>query len=381
MRRSACLALASPPCQAFNGRRSPCCRGSQPRWRLRTITMAPFGYVNTSLRTEDGREVRMVKVDRDRKKWVKWLFEHYATGEWTIGMLRDEMAEQGVTSLPRPKRVSAPLSYSHIATILKNPYYTGVVTYNGVQYEGRHKSLVSEQLFEACQRVREQRAMSREKPVVRTHYLKGTVFCGQCGSPLSYQRSRGRSGEYYEYFYCMGRQVSKNGCAFVACQTRVVEAAVEDEWGRLELTDTVVGQIREVVFNHLETVLPRRDRRREEAERKLKLLQQEADKVLQAFYADAVSVEMLRAEQARIKAARVSLERILAEAAVQADRLRAALKGVPRCWPMHPGTTSRAMATVEEISTKECSAGSTSRRTRPPAWTSLRSSSIFLMLA
>ena len=69
--------------------------------------------------------------------------------------------------------------------MLKNRYYVGVVRFDGVEYPGRHDPLISEELFDKCQRVRIARTQSREKPRVRTHYLKGTVHCGECGEPLS----------------------------------------------------------------------------------------------------------------------------------------------------------------------------------------------------
>jgi hypothetical protein len=36
------------------------------------------------------------------------------------------------------------------------------------------------------------------------HYLKGSVFCGRCGSRLGYGHSTGRGGSY-SYFFCLGR--------------------------------------------------------------------------------------------------------------------------------------------------------------------------------
>ena len=46
-----------------------------------TPGMACFGYLNSRTRTDDGREVRTVILDKDRAHWVPWIFERYATGE------------------------------------------------------------------------------------------------------------------------------------------------------------------------------------------------------------------------------------------------------------------------------------------------------------
>lgn len=237
-------------------------------------------------------------------------------------MLRAELAEQGVTSLPRPRRTSAPLAASYIATILKNPHYTGVVRFEGVEYKGQHEALVTRELFEQCQRIRLGRVASREKPIVRTHYLKGTVFCGQCGSPLSYELSRGRAGGIYQYFYCLGRQARKNGCEFVATQAHVLGSLVENHWSSVQLGDAAVMSIRTIVFDYLDTVVPRRDQRREQGERRLAELQLESDKLMRAHLTDAIDTDQLRREQSRVVAAKVAIERTISESSVKADQLR-----------------------------------------------------------
>jgi site-specific DNA recombinase len=291
-----------------------------------TPGMAPFGYLNTSERTPEGREVRTVTLDPDRAEWVRWIFERYATGEWTFAMIRDELERRGVNSLPRPKRPAAPLATSHISSILKNRYYVGAITFEGVEYRGRHQPLVSEELFDRCQRIREGRVQSREKPRLRTHYLKGSVYCGNCGEPLSIQTSRGRLGTYYDYFYCLGRQARKNGCTFVATSQDTVEALVEQYWATIQLTENALTEIRRKVWEHFEAVLPERDRERQDAERRLASFQRESDKLLQAFYADAIDVDHLRVEQARIAAAKAAAERQLGQVTVALERIEDAFE-------------------------------------------------------
>lgn len=145
---------------------------------------APFGYINTRERTLEGHERRTVVVDPERAPWVQWMFERYATGEWTAAMIAEELQEQGVTVLPTPKAPSRPIATSHVDKLLMNRYYTGVVTFEGVEYPGKHEALVSEELFERCQAVRRGRRQSKEKPQIRTHYLKGSVFSvASAGSP------------------------------------------------------------------------------------------------------------------------------------------------------------------------------------------------------
>ena len=103
----------------------------------------PFGYLNIRERLDDGREVRTVALDPDRATWVPWMFERYATGEWTTAMLSEELNHLGVMTRQRPKHVAKPLSTSTVAKILGNRYYLGLVTFEGVEYAGKHPALVS----------------------------------------------------------------------------------------------------------------------------------------------------------------------------------------------------------------------------------------------
>lgn len=47
-----------------------------------TVGKAPTGYVNVR-KMESGRENRTVEIDPVRGPLMKWVFEEYATGEWS----------------------------------------------------------------------------------------------------------------------------------------------------------------------------------------------------------------------------------------------------------------------------------------------------------
>jgi hypothetical protein len=149
-----------------------------------TPGMAPFGYINTRVRTPEGREIRTVEIDPDRADIVRWMYKAYASGEWTLVQPRDELERRGVTALPRPNRPATPLSKSNVDSILKNRYYVGTVKFEGVEYPGKHEPLISESLWHRAQNVRQGRFQSGEKPWQRPHFLKGSLYCGQCGDIL-----------------------------------------------------------------------------------------------------------------------------------------------------------------------------------------------------
>jgi DNA invertase Pin-like site-specific DNA recombinase len=108
-----------------------------------TTYLAPIGYVNTHA-LQNGREVRTVELDPERAPLVQWAFASYASGEWTLRRLLEALTERGLTRRAGPHRPARPLAMSALHAMLCNSYYTGLVTYRGVSYPGKHEALISE---------------------------------------------------------------------------------------------------------------------------------------------------------------------------------------------------------------------------------------------
>lgn len=154
---------------------------------------APIGYRNVQT-FFDGHDVRTIEVDDDRGPLVAWAFEAFASGEWTLLRLADALEEKGLVSRPTPTRPSKPLTVSSLSHLLHNPYYLGVVPYQGVHYHGKHQALVTPEVWLRVQDLLAMHAHAHERTIKHPHYLKGTVFCAHCGTRMGYTRNRGRGG-------------------------------------------------------------------------------------------------------------------------------------------------------------------------------------------
>ena len=261
---------------------------------------APIGYLNVR-EPIGGRQVAHIVVDPERAPLVRIAFELYATGEWTIERLAEEMAHRGLRNRGRDGHYPAKaLTVSGMAHLLAHRAYVGIVEWDGVTYEGSHEPLVDRATFDKVQELLAARAMRGTRERRHHHYLKGLLVCGVCGRRLSIQHSKGT----YTYFYCLGQKDRRNG---TGCQERYVaaeqlEAEVEDLYGRIEVpTDWAEGLRQaiaaEVATRHEDTTV----------ERKLlatqhEHLESERYKLMEAYYANAIDVTMLRREQERIGA-------------------------------------------------------------------------------
>ncbi|MGV8883769.1 MAG: recombinase family protein, partial [Rhodoglobus sp.] len=176
-----------------------------------TLGRAPVGYLNTIDRTE-GREIRAVTIDEERAPHVKHAFAMYAAGDATLEDIANELTDRGLRTRATQRRPAGPISVSKIHQMLQDRYYTGVVTYKGDEYDGRHEAIIDDELFEKVQQLLASRGRAVERRRVIHHYLKGSLWCGECfdrdGSyrRMIIRRTISRSGEEYFYFFCRGTQ-------------------------------------------------------------------------------------------------------------------------------------------------------------------------------
>lgn len=174
-----------------------------------SVGRAKIGYLNVR-KDFGGRLVNTIDVDPERAPLVTWAFEQYATGRYSIARLQRLLEAQGLTSRPSPSYVGRPVSTSRLATMLRDPYYTGVIRYKGELYVGRHEALVSKETFLKVQDVLDMRKRDGTRDIVHFHYLKGLLFCGECQdagrtSRLLYSKNTSRGGTY-EYLICAAHQ-------------------------------------------------------------------------------------------------------------------------------------------------------------------------------
>ncbi|MBB1516935.1 recombinase family protein [Tessaracoccus sp. MC1679] len=201
-----------------------------------TLGKAPIGYLNVRVRDELGREVRTVQLDPERAPLVEWAFKAYASGDWTVSQLHEELTARGLVSVPTPKRPANPLAVSSVHRLLTNPYYKGDVTYRGVNYKGAHSPLVPAEVWYQVQSVLTSHKSAAEATQIHDHYLKGSIYCGACGSRLMVSNSKNRHGFVYPYFVCSGRHSKRTDCTRSAILIEDVEHLIEDYYARIQIT-------------------------------------------------------------------------------------------------------------------------------------------------
>ncbi len=201
---------------------------------------APLGYTNVR-ETIGGRQVAHIVTDPERAPHITTAFALYATGEWTLERLVQELDHRGLRNRGRRDRRVAPIGVSALANILSNKAYAGIVSWENIDYPGLHQPLTDTATFNKVQDLLSARAARGTRERRHNHYLKGTLFCGVCGRGLSFQLAKGR----YEYLYCLG-QKNRNptGCQEPYMPAGDLEAQVEQLYERIQLPKSWLKRLR-----------------------------------------------------------------------------------------------------------------------------------------
>ena len=286
-----------------------------------TPTLAPIGYLNVR-EWVDGREIRTVVPDPERAPHVRWAFEAYATGDYTYRTLLTALAARGLRTRPTKVHEGKPLSMSRLGALLHNRYYAGFVTYRGVEYEGRHEPLVDLETFARVQDVLKAHDHASERQRIHNHYLKGSVFCGRCGSRLCLSHAKGR----YLYFFCLGRANRKNGCPQPYVLADDIEEAVCRMYRTIQLDENQVEGITRRLVDAFEKRSRASMKEAERQEKRLIRLRDERQKLLRAHYGGAIPLDLLRSEQQRITTEVEQAEATLGRSAIKSRELEETLR-------------------------------------------------------
>lgn len=108
---------------------------------------ARIGYLN-STEVAGQREIATIAIDESRASLIRRAFDLAATGAHTITTITEILEEDGLRTRGTLKRPSRPLSRSMVHRILRDDYYTGVVTRDGIKREGRHEAIIDRETFE-----------------------------------------------------------------------------------------------------------------------------------------------------------------------------------------------------------------------------------------
>ncbi len=171
--------------------------------------VAPLGYLNQKSMDKKCQVI----VDPLRAPAITKIFEKVAHEAWSGGKVYHWLKHE----LNFYTRGNKPLTLGGVYRILDNPFYYGVFEYprnSGKWYQGKHKPLITQELFEKVQAHLTRDKISREN---REFAFTKIFVCGLCGSGVSAQEKykplkNGTTAKYIYYGCTRARdRFCKNG--------------------------------------------------------------------------------------------------------------------------------------------------------------------------
>ena len=157
-------------------------RRFEQMWREDLFThKAPIGYKHTRKYVDSlTRPIKGIAVDPKAATFVVQAFKLRSQG-FSHQTIADQLGERGFIS-PKTGR---PYKHSIISKILANKFYIGIMTVGGRQYPHKYPKIVSKELFDCCQIIKQNRQPIRVRYNSKQFTLKGLVSCGLCDRTVS----------------------------------------------------------------------------------------------------------------------------------------------------------------------------------------------------
>src|SRR3989339_1010087 len=139
----------------------------------------PVGYKTVG---EKGHKI--ILIEEEKAVMVKKMFELYASGNYSIKRLTLTMFEEGLRSYHGVKLVK-----SRVHRLLREPFYTGKMRWNGQIYDGKHEPIITQELYDKVQNM----LTGKTTPKLTRHdYLFNRLCrCATCGGLTTWESQRG----------------------------------------------------------------------------------------------------------------------------------------------------------------------------------------------
>ena len=183
---------------------------------------APVGYL-------DQGKAKAKIIDPTKGPLVKAAFELYATKRYSYETLAVELQRRGLG-----RSNGRPLSLNGITTILRNPFYAGILRQKstGEVFQGIHEPIIEARTFQIVQDIIDGKDNDKVRRFDFTY--RRLLTCGLCGSRLTGETQKGSI-----YYRCHTRDCETTGIREDVIDARLKEATSalvfsEDDFREME---------------------------------------------------------------------------------------------------------------------------------------------------
>lgn len=250
---------------------------------------APIGYL-------DQGAGKPKVPDPVRAPYVRQAFELYASGEFSILGLLDELRARGMRT-----RRGGQISKGCLENLLSNPFYHGVIHIRrgNRTYKGIHEPLIEKALFDKVQSMKSDRCNKKQNK--HDVMFRRLVDCGHCGCRLYGEVQKGRV-----YMRC-----HTSGCPTTTVRQDVLDAKVIRALEEVQIPKIDLQNL----HKQLEKIFARRTHTQDQRAVALQIqnIDERQDRLTEALIDGLIDQATFQERKARLVDEREKLERIITE--------------------------------------------------------------------
>lgn len=184
-----------------------------------------------------------------------------------------------------------------LSNILARSVYIGKVTWDGVEYDGRHEPIIETEMFEAAQKLIAERKGNR-KPFVAKHLLTGLLYCGNCTARYSVRDNYNGSvnRKYHPYYTCYSRsKLNKNMIVDPTCRNHnypvnQLNQIIKDQVKQLHFDPSLIDDI---INSNVDDEQSRNEENKATIRTRLARIASETSKLLDLYQTSELPVDLL----------------------------------------------------------------------------------------
>ncbi len=241
-------------------------------------SIAPLGYTLVTNAQALPERPAGLYVEPRAAAIVRRAFKLYSTAEYSHSEIAEWMNQR--PHIQKLKAGQQPINREMVRDMLQNRVHTGRVRYTDTIYkgtlgerrmsnrnrsewfEGKHPAIISDDLFDQCQVVRENAAYHHKKTTkVRTYVLHDRVYCARCTArkPIGLDDDNyGRMRPYYqgkddvEYYRCTAIERGYTKCGQKHARVREIDQQIVEILATLTLPENFKERIESAVRGKIE---------------------------------------------------------------------------------------------------------------------------------
>ncbi len=244
--------------------------------------MAPLGYLND-------KKTKMIYLDKEKAPLIKKAFEAYATGKYTLRELRKIINGLGLCG-----RQGKMLSVSNYQYLLQNPFYYGLIRYNGEFYEGKHEPIITKKLFDQVQEVMKRKSKPQKADKMKFFLYRVIFKCGECGYSITADKKIKKSGKEYIYYYCTRKNPNHKCSQNVFTREEKISFQIKKEIQKVSLPDDCADWMLKEIEKERKAKAQSSSFFAQKTKEEISKLDEKLEKLMNAYLENALSLDEYR---------------------------------------------------------------------------------------